>query len=303
MRYAISTVAFLALISTCGFAEGAASFDQEKFSLLSQPQRLDFVLAGLEARERRLNNFSYRAVEDQTNVDLATGARTPGCLVTLELKRAGEAYLFHVSSSEFRNRQKTRDDIYVNWDGKKSHQIIMPHKEVPFPTGSVTAYEGSHLYHWRYNGMLGFRVESDGKTLSRWLRAEVSAPTSQTTIDSFEEGARKLIRLACISGSLQYSVTLDPADDFLLLRLDRHYQRGFGFNDWHQEVLQSRQIAGLTVPIKTLYSVSTSTANWKTEILTEASEFKIGEVKPADTELIVPAGTQIHDYTTKTPAQ
>jgi hypothetical protein len=145
--------------------------------------------------------------------------------------------------------------------------------------------------------VLGYCLEANARgtsfTFPVWLR--LIAQKQATTVEAVDYNGTPTIRMLFSSDHSQLTVLISPSADDMPVRMESNYRQGSRFNSWYNEVTGTKEVNGVRIPSKSVFSTSSSAAKWKTEEVTEVQGFTIGNVQPNDIEIAFTVGTEVMD--------
>src|SRR4051812_2934922 len=141
-----------------GSQSAAAGIDD-----LTGPQKLDFVLAVLDARDKSLANLSYRLREEQWATSRATGARKFQSRDEYEFRRLDATFWMHLTHYAWGQSTKIATESIFSWNGKVSRGIgFPPYVGTAYHHGRIEPDEDDVYTTYRFNELLGLKVANWG---------------------------------------------------------------------------------------------------------------------------------------------
>lgn len=272
------------------------------------PVSVERLMAILQTREDQLRNFAYSLRESTCVID-AKGTESLKEHRDVELRRKDGKSLLHSRHSNDTRPEQPPTDALMLWDGKAMRQIVAPATPQQHPQGLIGGAEPDALRDIAYNHMLGYRVLGDfsidmklrkavanHSTMTQWLTRMVKEKVPMTV--EVDQADRTLMVLKVRSRVGDQVAWFDPQRGHMLVCFEYRAPGGAGVD--RSDVLESRQIAGIWVPIKVV-RVSSST-RWpeKTQWIYEVKDLQVGVVKDDELKLEFAEGTDVID-TASTP--
>jgi tetratricopeptide (TPR) repeat protein len=297
MRTTISIVLLvMATLVAIARADDRPTLDPPAIQKLSQPERLAQIVKVLRWRESQLQNFSLELVETGRNVIVKDGSsagnewknqfeliRVEGriFLHNKRIRTAGESsYESFAATDGAITRQYTVQSVSGRLNGR-----ISPTQRFVFPYGA-------------YFQFLGFNAQTvPDMTLAQWIEVTAANPSEKFVVDTekvADQGELVVLKATTANSPVEQTFWFDPTRDGLPVRYDFHVGRD---GSWARDrVTESRQANGFWIPTKVVKRSGNGAAPpTETEIVSEASRFDRGGVKPADTELKFPSGMTVDD--------
>jgi hypothetical protein len=289
----------LALAGAGADAPEFERFNADEFEAAPPDGQMRWVLAALEARDRALGNFQYQLHETCTNIDLKTGARRFMVKSDYEMRRLDSRLWMHLASYEFfKENGEIDSEGTVSWDGKVAVNLVTPETaRRPNPTASVRSEENNNFLYWKFNALLGLRVQVDnaGVPLAGFLRSSLDRGNPVTIGRERRNGGAKQIKVEIRREHDRWAFWLDPDRGDMISRLEQRYEKGPDYMASHEEVLVPSQVNGVWVPKEAVHVTETSGYHEKSEFRYHVTSFEVGTVKPADVTIDIPVGTEVTD--------
>jgi len=273
-------------------------FDFGAFGALADADKLNFVLAVLDARDRSLENVAYKVRETYVNVRKDNGARRFMTRHDYELRRIGDKCWMHRVDHKFYDPNgAVRAESIMNWDGKVAKGIgFPPYLGAPNHQCRIDAKESENFAFHRLGELLGFRIEADSgrRPVTVWLRDAIDHHAKIEITEADVRGVRTLSVLVR-QGEWRRWLWLDPKHGFMTVRAEHVYGETKEFMKGTLEVVTSEQVDGLWVPKKAIRQSGTYAGQERTETTIDVEQFSVGKVTDSDVDVIFPVGSHVVD--------
>jgi len=273
-------------------------FDFGAFGALADADKLNFVLAVLDARDRSLENVAYKVRETYVNVRKDNGARRFMTRHVYELRRIGDKCWMHRIDYKFHDPNgEVRAESIMNWDGKVAKGIgFPPYLGTPYHQCRIDPKESGNFGYHRLGELLGFRIDADltRRPVTVWFRDAIDHGAKIEITEADVRGVRALSVLVR-QGEWRRWLWLDPKHSFMTVRAEHIYGEKKEFMKGTLEVLTSEQVDGLWVPKKAIRQSGTYADQEQTEITYDVEQFSVGKVTDSDVDVVFPVGSHVVD--------
>ncbi|MCY2952423.1 MAG: hypothetical protein NTU53_10650 [Planctomycetota bacterium] len=277
---------------------GPDAFDFGAFGALADADKLNFVLAVLDARDRSLENVAYKVRETYVNIRKDNGARRFVTRHVYEFRRIGDKCWMHRIDYKFRDPTgAVRAESIMNWDGKVAKGIgIPPYLGTPYHQCRIDPEESENFAYHRLGELLGFRIDADFKRrpVTVWFRDSIDRGAKIEITEADVRGVRTLsVQMGW--GEWQRRLWLDPNRSFMTVRAEHVYGGAKEFMKGTLEVVTSEQVDGLWVPKKVIRQTGTYASQEWGETTIDVEQFSVGKVTDSDVDVVFPVGSHIVD--------
>ncbi|HZL35676.1 MAG TPA: hypothetical protein VFC78_10230 [Tepidisphaeraceae bacterium] len=261
--------------------------------------RIHFALGILDSRDQQLSNFDYKLRETTTNVTIAGGDRRFMVHDDYEVRRLAGTLWMRLIDYEYYNEE---DDILaesvMNWDGKVARGIgYPPYLHTSYHQCRIDPTENDNFAYRSFNGILGLQVvvARRGYPIATMVRNAMARTGRAEAVAERWKGIDTL-RLEVHEGCERWTFWLDPNRGYIIARFEYYCDIKPGvYNKKWDEILESRQIGGVWVPLKAIERRGVSGIPVETEIAYDVQTFTIGSVSASDVDITFPVGSQVVD--------